>query len=201
MKKTLNLYHASCQPEKLNFNFMQLIIVFVVCILLVGLAQTLLINRASNMEEKEIIALNKLLALQDELSTLVIKVQANRAPENKVNEKNQLIMEVAAKRGLLSNLNQIDLGLLVSFSELMLGLAKADTEQVSITTFYISNGKLDIQGNASQSNSVPIWLSSIQTTTELHFVSFSAVNIIEQENNFLFQLSNVGLKAKAKGSK
>lgn len=201
MKKNLNLYHQSCQPKKIIFNFSQLTIVLVACILLTGLIQTLLIHRASSMEDNKAMAAEKLLVLQDNLSMLVVKMQANRAPQSKVYEKEKLTREVAAKRHLLSNLEQIDLGLVVSFSELMLGLSKADIEQVSINKFSIRNGKLNIEGKASKSDSVPLWLTNIQSTTELHAVSFRAVNITEKENAFLFKLTNVGLKAASKGRK
>ncbi|MDA7745861.1 PilN domain-containing protein [Psychromonas sp.] len=201
MKKSLNLYHASCQPEKIKFNFSQIIVLFIACVLLIGITQSWVIHRSSVLEDNQLMAEEELINLQNELSALVIKMQANRAPEEKVEEKVRLEFEVSVKQRLLSNLNQIDLGLEVSFSQLLLGLSKADVKDVSISRFSIKDGKLDIQGQALHSDSVPHWLTNIQSTTELDAVSFTSVDISQQDKIFLFQLSNIGLNKKSKDKK
>lgn len=180
---------------------MQFIMLLMISILIVGGIQRLLMHRSDEIGRKKEVAADKLLAAQETLSMLIVKEQANRASEEKVQQKNQLIKEVAAKQRVLGSLDKIDLGLAVSFSELMLGLSKADIGQVSIDQFSVDNGKFTIQGRALHSDSVPLWLTHIQKTTELNTVSFSAVDIIEQENTFLFKLSNSDLKIKAKEQK
>ncbi|TEW56742.1 hypothetical protein E2R68_01490 [Psychromonas sp. RZ22] len=201
MKTTLNLYHESCRERKLNFNFAQFIVLLIVCILLVGLIKGVLVNEAHEMAEKKTAADAKLLAKKHELSQLLVQLQANRVPEEKLRKKEHLSKQVADKQRLVTNLNQIDLGLVVSFSELMLGLSKADTEQISLSEFSIVNGKLNIKGQASYSDSVPRWLTRVQATTELHMVSFTTVDITQQKNIFLFELSNIGLNKKTKDRK
>lgn len=201
MKNNVNLYHVSCRPKKLKFSFVQLIMLFVACLLLVAIINVAVVQRDNSMMAKKEKVTKTIAAMQSELSALVVKLQANRAPNEKVLEKQQLIAEVATKQRLLNNLNNVDLGLVVSFSELMLGLSHADIDQVSISTFSINNGKLNIQGKAMYSDSVPLWLTHVQATAELKDVSFTGVNITEQDNLFLFQLSHVALNKKVEGKK
>lgn len=201
MKNNVNLYHVSCRPKKLKFSFVQLIMFFIACLLLVATINVAVVQRDNSMITKKEKVTKTIAAMQSELSALVVKLQANRAPNEKVLEKQQLIAEVATKQRLLNNLNNVDLGLMVSFSELMLGLSHADIDQVSISTFSINNGKLNIQGKAMYSDSVPLWLTHVQATAELKDVSFTGVNITEQDNLFLFQLSHVALNKKVEGKK
>ena len=201
MKNNVNLYHVSCRPEKLTFSFVQLMMLFVACLLLIAAVEVVVVQRDNSMVAKKEEARKTIATMQSELSALVVQLQANRAPSAKVLEKQQLTAEIATKRRLLNNLNNVDLGLVVSFSELMFGLSQADIDQVSISKFSINNGKLTIDGKAMYSDSVPLWLTHVQATTELKDVSFTGVNITEQDNLFLFQLSHVALNKKVENKK
>lgn len=201
MKKNINLYHVSCHPAQLKFSFVQFSILCLICLLSIISLKGILVYQASVIEEKQQVASEKLDALHKELSLLTVKLQANTPPADKVREKNQLSVEVAAKQILLSNLNKIDLGLVVSFPELMLGLSKVDLDQVSIDQFSIVDGKLNIQGKAKYSDSVPLWLTRTQSIQELQKIAFEGVEITQQDGVFLFQLNNVVLAKKRKDIK
>ena len=201
MKTNINLYHASCQPKKLKCSFVQLGVLCFFCLLSLACLKGLLVYQANVMQEKQQAASNTLDSLHKELALLVVQLQANAPPLDKVIDKNQLNAEVAAKQTLLSNLNQIDLGLVVSFSELMRGLSKVDLDQVSIEQFSIVDGKLNIQGKAKYSDSVPLWLTRTQKLQELQKLAFEGVEITQQDGVFLFQLNNVALGKKSKDFK
>lgn len=192
MKKSVNLYHASCKPEKKVYSFAQLVLLIIPCVIGVVALLAMTMHEADLMNKTTVAATTKSSMLSDELSALQVQLQARKAPEAKVRVKDALSKEVAAKQRLLNNLNNIDLGLIVNFSELMLGLSKANVEPVSITEFSIYGGKLNIYGEARLSDSVPLWLTKIQGTDELGDVTFSGVDIYgkEDKDEFLFQLSN-----------
>lgn len=196
MKQTINLYPASCQPQKIKFNFMQLMLLVIVCLLSIAVVESLIIHQENKLAEQQQQLAEQSNQLQQQLADMVVQLQANRPPQSKVLEQQKLNDEVASKQRLLGNLQQIDLGLVVSFSQLMRGLSKADIEQVSINQFVINNGKLAIRGNALHSDSVPKWLTQVQATKELQAVAFTGVQIVEDKQRFKFQLSNVDLDKK-----
>lgn len=201
MKQSINLYPPSCHPEKTKFSFMQLMLLIIACLLSIAVIESFIINREDKILVKQQQAQQKSVLLEQELSSLIIQLQAKRAPQSLLQTKQLLSEDVASKQRLLRNLQQIDLGLVVSFSQLMLGISKADTEQISIMQFSINQGKLAIKGEAMHSDSVPLWLTSVQKTNELALVSFTGVEITEHKERFQFQLSNIGLYKKDRGSK
>lgn len=196
MKQSINLYPPSCQPQKIKFNFIQLMLLVIACLAFTAVVEGFIIHQEGKIAAKQQVVTEQSTLLQKQLADAVVQLQAKRPPQGKVQTKQKLVEEVASKQRLLRNLQQIDLGLVVSFSELMLGLSKADIEQVSIAKFAINNGKLSIAGNALHSDSVPMWLTQLQTTSELKEVAFTGVEIVEDKHRFKFQLSNIDLDKK-----
>lgn len=196
MKQSINLYPASCQPQKIKFNFMQLMLLIIACLLSIAIVESIIIHQENKVVQQQQQVAQQSSQLQQQLAGLVVQLQANRPPQSKVLALQKLRDEVASKQRLLGNLQQIDLGFLVSFSQLMRGLSKADIDQVSINQFVINNGKLAIRGDALQSDSVPRWLTQVQATSELKAVAFTGVEIVKNKNRFKFQLSNIDLDKK-----
>lgn len=190
MKKQINLYQPSCYPRRQKFTCRQFVFLAAVCLFVV-LALHLVLN--NQFAKTQVIAAQHqaLLAVkQGELAALVTKLQNNRAPDAKIRQQLALQAEVDAKQRLLGSLSGIDLAVVVSFSELMRGLSLASMSAISIDHFSIIDGRLNISGQAKESDSVPLWLTKIQTTNELAGIAFERIKIAENPRGFSFQLSN-----------
>ena len=113
-------------------------------------------------------------------------VLCTSAPDTK-----ELEAEIAGKQRLLESLSGVEFGVVVSFSDLMRGLALANIDTLSIDKFSVQQGRLNISGKAKNSDSVPLWLTKIQATDELSEIAFKKLQIHDKENHFSFNLSNV----------
>ncbi len=201
MKKQINLYQPSCYPIRAKATFKQFILLLAICVSFVFILNLVLANQYAEKQLAAQVHKKLLDERQDEFSLLITEMQNKRAPAHKTRELLALQDEINAKQRLLGSLAGIDIGVVVSFSELMRGLSLADTNNVSINHFSVINGRLNISGLAKQSDSVPLWLSKIQTTDELTDIAFSELQILGEAGHFSFQLSNVQNKGSSKGGK
>ena len=192
MKKQINLYQPSCYPQREKATFKQFLTLLGICFFSV-LGLFLILNKQF-ANTQEITQQHKLLLTkkQRELSALVMKLQSNRAPESKLRQQLVLQDEIKVKQRLLASLAGIELDVTISFSGLMRGLSLANTSAVSLDNFSIIDGRLNISGRAKQSDSVPLWLTKIQTTKELSGIAFEKLKISDSDHSkgFFFQLSN-----------
>ncbi|MFT6986746.1 MAG: hypothetical protein ACJAT7_002590 [Psychromonas sp.] len=198
MKKQINLYQPSCYPKREKFTGKQFLFLAGICFLLVLALHLTLNNKFSKTQA--IAAQHKALLTikQTELAALVTELQNNRAPDSKIREQLALQTEIDAKQRLLGSLSGIELGRVVEFSELMRGLSLASMSAISIDHFSIIDGRLNISGQAKESDSVPLWLTKIQTTNELAGIAFEKIKISDIAGGFSFQLSNNPKNKKAK---
>lgn len=197
MKKQLNLYHASCYPQREKATLTQLLSLLVIC-LGASLLSYFVVNQQTRALNKSVLVQKiQLTDNQLQLSALVVELQKNRAPEDKLRQHARLQTEIKAKQRLLSSLAGIDLQEQLSFSALMRGLSYADMPDLTINHFSMVEGILNIEGDAKQSDSVPLWLSNIQVTAELSSVAFKALSISEKSGFFTFELTNSKLKGKS----
>ena len=193
MKKHINLYQASCYPQREKGTFIQFVALVGGCLLFVFFLMFFLNKQLSDTqniaEQHKRLLINK----EAELSELVLELKKNRVPNKKVNELSNLQNEVTAKKNLLASLAGIELGMSVNFSELMRGLSLADMSAITIQAFSIIDGHLNISGEAKYSDSVALWLKKVQKTEELSSVSFDQLSIIgsDDTNVFTFKLSNL----------
>ncbi|WP_022940968.1 hypothetical protein [Psychromonas hadalis] len=196
MKIQLNLYHPSCYPKREKATFRQLLSLLTLCISASLLCYFVVNKQAQTLNELILIQKIQLTDKQLQLSDLVVELQKNRAPDNKLRQHATLQSEIKAKQRLLSSLAGIDLQEQLSFSALMRGLSYADMPDVTLHRFSMVEGILNIEGDAKQSDSVPLWLSNMQVTAALPSVAFNALSISEQRGFFTFQLTNSKLKGK-----
>lgn len=196
MKKHINLYHPIFYPKREKATFSQFVLFSFIC-LSASVFIYFYVNQQTDALNQQLSTQKQSLVEQQQvLSELVIALQKSRAPQAKLSLYNQLQEEMKAKQRLLVSLSGIDLQESVSFSELMRGLSFADTADVSLHHFSMTDGILNISGAAKQSDSVPLWLSNMQLTQELSSVAFKALSITENEGIFSFQLSNIDAKGK-----
>lgn len=190
MKKQINLYQPSCYPKREKMTFKQFALLVTACLIF---ALLFLFHLGRQLSETET-AIDQhkegLKHKQQHMMVLVTQLQKKRAPEAKIREQKLLQTEVETKQALLRSLAGIDLEVSLSFSELMRGLSLAQIDSVSIEKFSILRGRLNISGQAEQSNSVPLWLSKVQKTQELKGTAFEKLNISENDTGFSFLLSN-----------
>lgn len=189
MKNKINLYQPSCYPKREKVTFRQFFIFACVCLLWLILTPFFANQGVDNAKQALKAQEAQLASQQDELNILVVELQKNRAPDSKVREQLALQTEIEAKRMLLASLGEIEIEV-IRFSDLMKGLSLAKTEDISIENFSMVDGRLNIAGFAKQGDSVPLWLSKIQTTDELMHVAFEQLNISENSQGFTFLLSN-----------
>lgn len=190
MKKQINLYQPSCYPKREKATFRQLALLSAFCVFS-ALALLFILNKQQANTEEETKLQSRLLTVkQDELLKLQNKLQKNHAPDAKIHEQLVLQNEVQAKQRLLDNLAGIEVANVVSFSELLRGLSLAHIKGISIESFSIIDGRLNIAGKAEKSDSVPLWLTKIQKTNELAGVAFQTLEISENAGVFYFQLTD-----------
>ncbi len=190
MKKQINLYQPSCYPKREKVTFKQFLLLTGICLFSVLVLHLVLNKQFAKIQQMTQQQKALLMIKESELSVLVTELQNNRAPESKIREQLALQAEVDAKQRLLGSLAGIELGIVVSFSELMRGLSLANMRTISIDNFSIIEGRLNISGQAKQSDSVPLWLTKIQTTKELAGIAFEKLKISDNAKGFSFQLSN-----------
>ena len=192
MKKQINLYQPSCYPKREKATFKQFLFLSGICffsvLTLFFILNKQLLNTGELTEQQQRLVTKK----QGELNVLVTKLQNKRVPEAKLRQQLALQDEIKVKQRLLASLAGIELNVTLSFSELMRGLSLANSDAVSINNFSLNDGRLNISGQARQSDSVPLWLTKIQTTKELSGIAFEKLTISDAHNNkgFFFQLSN-----------
>lgn len=192
MKKKINLYQPSCYPKREKATLKQFMFVCALCaisvITLVLILHNQLASLQSRSENHKIMMVEK----KNELSQLVMQLQNNRAPKAKVNQQHDLEEEISARQNLLASLSGVELSMTISFSDLMRGLAHADMATISIERFSIIDGRLNITGKAKYSDSVALWLTKAQSTTELSDISFEkmAMEYSDEQGMFSFQLIN-----------
>lgn len=191
MKTSINLYHASCQPQKLYFSLSQLVILLMACVVFSGLAAFTTIEVSKNSEAKKISAQSELLRLQSEFTTLLDEETKRNAAEQNTKVKKELLQSIADKQHLLTSLEALDLAEGLSFPDVMLGLSATNSDKLTLTRFSILNNKLNIQGQAKQGELIPQWLARMQTSPELKAVAFDHIQIIKQNGTFLFQVNNI----------
>ena len=109
MKTNINLYHASCQTQKMHFNFSQLIMLLVACVIFSALAAFATIELSKSNESKRINAQSELLTLQNEFTSLLETEAKRNATEQKTKVKKALLQNIADKQNLLASLNELDL--------------------------------------------------------------------------------------------
>lgn len=192
MKKQINLYQPSCYPRREKATFKQFLTLLGIC-LFSTLVLCLILNKQfvtlqETTQQHQTLQIKK----QNELSLFVNKLQNHHTPESKLQRQLALQDEIKAKQHLLASLAGIELHVTVSFSELMRGLSLANTSAVSIHDFSIIDGRLNITGQAKQSDSVPLWLTKLRTIKELSGITFEKLTISDSgdSNGFFFQLSN-----------
>ncbi|MCG6200987.1 hypothetical protein [Psychromonas antarctica] len=190
MKKQINLYQPSCYPRREKFTFKHFLLLVAVSVLSLILLQFILNKQLSRTKQIEQQQQAILATKQNDLSDLVIKLQNNRAPDAKVRQQLALQEEVDAKQRILGSLAGIEFAVVVNFSALMKGLSLASMDAISIDYFSLLAGRLNISGQAKRSDSVPLWLSKIQSTKELSGIAFEKLAISENAGGFFFQLSN-----------
>lgn len=192
MKKQINLYQPSCYPKREKATFKQFLILFALCFFSLAALYLIINKQLADTQERTRQHKALLIKKQSELSALITELQNNRAPESKLQQQRALQDEIAVKQRLLASLAGVELGETVSFSALMRGLSLAHTGTVSINNFSIIDGRLNISGQARESDSVPRWLTKIQTTQELSGIAFETLTISDSVNSkgFSFQLSN-----------
>ena len=84
MKTIVNLYHSSCYPKREKATFAQFSLLFFVCISAL-LASSIFLNNQTDLLNKQVLTQKTLLSeLQLQLSDLVVKLQKNRAPDEKL---------------------------------------------------------------------------------------------------------------------
>ena len=191
MKTNINLYHASCQTQKMHFNFSQLIMLLVACVIFSALAAFATIELSKSNESKRINAQSELLTLQNEFTSLLETEAKRNATEQKTKVKKALLQNIADKQYLLVSVNELDLKEGLNFPDLMLGLSETNTDKLTLTRFSILNNKLNLQGQAKQGELIPQWLARMQTFPELKAVTFDNIQIIKQNGTFLFQVNNI----------
>jgi len=191
MKTNINLYHASCQPQKTHFSFSQLIILLVACIAFSVLAAFTTIELAKQGEIDKVSAESELLRLQNAFAILLDEETKNNAVEETTKAKKLLLQHIADKQRLLTSLKELDLEEGVGFPELISGLSETNTDQLTLTRISILNNKLSIQGQAKQGELIPQWLTRMQASPALKTVSFDNIQIIKQNGTFLFQVNNL----------
>lgn len=199
MKKQINLYQPSCYPKREKATFRQLTLLTVFCVFTALLLQFILNKQRANIQEAAEQHRALLTVKQNELLTLQNKMQNNHAPDAKIREQLALQRDVQTKQRLLGNLAGIEVANVVSFSELLRGLSLAHINSISINSFSIIDGRLNIAGQAEKSDSVPLWLTKIQKTDELAGVAFQTLKISENAGGFYFQLTNGAENKAAKG--
>lgn len=197
MKKQVNLYQPSCYPERQKWSFLHFLAVFGAAISLSSIAYFVTSYQTDSLHEQLVMQKAALSKKQSQLTELVSELQKRKTPDAKIRQYKTLQNEVAAKRRLLGSIAGIDMQELVSFSAVMRGLSHANMANLSINHFSMTNGILNVNGNAKYSDSLPLWLSNVQVTKELSSVAFKALSIKETEGSFTFQLSNSDLKGKA----
>jgi hypothetical protein len=196
MKKQVNLYQPSCYPKREKATFVQFLVLFLFCIS-ASLLSYLTMNQQTLSANDQLLEHKSSIAdYQLQLSSLVNELQNKRAPDDKLRLHSMLQNEVKAKQRLITTLAGIDVEELVSFSELMRGLAYANMPDLTIHHFSMTSGTLNIIGDAKQGDSVPLWLSNMQLIDELSDIAFKALSIKEKKGIFTFQLTNSEIKGK-----
>lgn len=196
MKKQINLYQPSCYPKREKATFSQLLLLLLICVATPLLAYFITTGQTSALNEELLTHKVLLTDQQLQLADLVVELQKNRAPDEKLRAHSVLQNEINAKQRLLASLAGIDVKELVSFSALMRGLSYADMPDLAINRFSMIEGVLNIKGDAKQSDSVPLWLSNVQVTKELSALAFKELSIKEEKGFFTFQLTNSDFKGK-----
>jgi len=191
MKKQINLYHESYFPKRQLATFKQFVVLLGVSLVALVLLNVVLNQQLSNIKKNMQAQQTEVKAKQQQLSSLLTRLQSQRAPQSKLREQSLLEAEIAGKQRLLESLSGVEFGVVVSFSDLMRGLALANIDTLSIDKFSVQQGRLNISGKAKNSDSVPLWLTKIQATDELSEIAFKKLQIHDKENHFSFNLSNV----------
>jgi len=189
MKTHVNLYQASCQPQKTHFNFKQLLLM-----LLIGAGLSIVITLSSLEVIKRgairvIEAENTLLTLENQFTSLV-ENNLNEHPKQEHNKKRKALLdEIAKKQGLLAHLNDIDLTEKIPFPDVMLGITRSNKDYVSLTQLKMTSHKLSVKGKATKSALIPQWLMSMKKTPELAGMAFNNIDISQQSGGFIFHLN------------
>ena len=192
MKKQINLYQPSCYPTREKATFKQFMVVFSFSIILVIALVLILDNQLSSLQDRSAQHKSMMTEKQNQLNQLVLQLQNNRAPAQKVKQQQNLEEEIAARQNLLASLSGVELAMTISFSDLMKGLSNADMSAMSIEQFSIIEGRLNITGKAKYSDSVALWLAKAQSTPELSTISFEKISMeyIDEQQLFSFKLIN-----------
>jgi Tfp pilus assembly protein PilN len=190
MKNQINLYHESCFPERPLATFKQFVVLMGACILVVALIKIVFNHQAANIQKAIQAQQMQLETQQQQLATLLDRLQSQRAPQSKLRELDFLEAEISGKKRLLGSLSGVELGVVISFSDLMRGLSLANIDSLSIDKFSVQQGRLNITGKAKNSDSVPLWLTNIQSTDELSEIAFTTLQIHDKDSYFSFDLSN-----------
>ena len=189
MKTHVNLYQASCQPQKTHFNFKQLLLMLLIA---TGLSIVLTLSSLEVTKRgaiQIIEAENTLLTLENQFTSLV-ESNLSEPPKQEHNKKRKALLdEIAKKQGLLAHLNDIDLSEKITFPEVMLGIANSNKDYVSLTQLKMTNNKLSVQGKATKSALIPQWLMSMNKTPELASMAFNNIDISQQSGGFIFHLN------------
>ncbi|SFR47112.1 hypothetical protein SAMN04488070_1372 [Pseudidiomarina maritima] len=160
MKKIANLYVPELQPKRETLTFKRVAIT-IAAVLVVGVLASITLNFWANqqtiatqrMAHSLSQAQQQLVAKQNELRTAMNDPQVAQQIET-------VELEFAQRQRLLQQMRGVTQTANASFADVLVDLARADTDAIWLNRILITNGQLTLQGKTADASALPLWLAS-----------------------------------------
>ncbi len=185
MKTNVNLYQAKFQPTLRLFNLAITIRLWAVGLLVTILAYAYL-NLQQQQMHQELTSAKEQLRQQDLLvSELQLAINNQQADPKLLSiiEKNQAIL--SSKQRVLKELSGQESLKSNGFSTIMLELAKNHPKGLWLTHINLDGTSVLIEGAASDSAIIPVWVDSLGTTAYFKGQQFADTRVYRDENQQL----------------
>ena len=186
MKTNINLYQASCYLQKPKASWDQMLLCLSFSIVCMIFLKFYLDNKSDQLQQSSQEIKFLIVTKQEDLSSLSIKLVKQQMPIQKVQEVLELEKQIEFYQNISQNRSLEHKNYSIVMNELFL----SKTDSINIKNFVIRNGKLDISGNALNSNSVPLWLLNMQSKKLLSEHSFDNFTLSGSDGHFRLNLQN-----------
>lgn len=192
MKNQIDLYPQKLHP-KLRLLSLSIVIILWTFTLILMLSSNFYFSSNQQVLQQELNQIDKrnnqqnalLTALQDELKN----VKADPELMSQVAKQQQM---ASLKKRVYNELVGQEKSKTTGFATLMLDLAKNHHSDIWLTRLYLNDKNVTIEGAASQSASIPIWVNNLGSASYFKGQEFSNTRIYRDEEEQLYFVLSTG---------
>ena len=188
MKHRIDLFHPDLVPVRHSMGFKTTSLIWLAVAILMVLS-SVVVGVYQSRIERELQVAERIQHQKQQSYDSLMKMQSSRTVSPKLQAQFELVRKDAtAKKMLLAFIRKGDKAQKEKFSSLLRDLASVDEPRVWLSQIYISRQDIRLEGGASDTTAIPVWLTAVGEQGALKDKSFNHLDIIEKSPNHQFRI-------------